>query len=777
MILRTLAMALLLLPTLASGEVAVWAEDEHIHLTDWHYLVSPQDAAEQKPDFADMRRLTTKPPEFDEFGNGYWFKTSLTNPTGMDLVRVLEIPNQLIGIANLTVEHDGKILTYQKAGLAQGLSELPVANPSFKITAPAKSTVDVWLYVFSLDRMQQWSPVLWSFDAFAINTINFRTLLALLIGVIMVMAVYNLAIAAITRQMTYVYLGVFLSFLLLLQVVIQGFGSVYIWSSNPLLTRYFIGPTLVCFALSLVLFGIEFLELSKRKIWRQIRTASVSFALAVITILAIHQNAYVIMLGAMTLLVPMLGVFLHAIRQAVAGTESARHFMLAFTPLMVAILALSANRLGNLGFSMQIAQIYLSIASAVLATGLAVAMAYRIRAMQAEQQESAKNALSAEYQAKQAQQEAALANQESQAKSAFLATMSHEIRTPMNGILGMADLLHQTELSQQQSVYVDTLQKSGRGLMAILNDVLDYSKVEAGHLEICPEPTVLTELISDVSNLFQESFKTDALNLHVHVDDSLPSVVLIDSVRAKQVLSNLLSNAIKFTEQGSVTLTITSQRPGHLTCAVKDTGIGISEKAQRKLFERFKQADGSISRKFGGTGLGLAISQSLIELMGGNISVQSQEGVGTVMSFTIPAPAAANPRVSKPKTPPAEVSPLKGRRVLVAEDNPTNRLVIRKILEKWGATVNMAENGLEAVDAHRADQAFDVILMDCEMPELDGYGATESIRRQDQNIPIIALTAHALPESKQRAMDVGMTEYVTKPVDREALLTAITQHI
>jgi signal transduction histidine kinase len=362
------------------------------------------------------------------------------------------------------------------------------------------------------------------------------------------------------------------------------------------------------------------------------------------------------------------------------------------------------------------------------------------------------------------------AQRASKLKSQFLANMSHEIRTPMNGVLGMLSLLEDAKMSDTVRECLHTMGDSATALMGILNELLDFSKLEAGMLAIESVEFTVRDLIRTATGPWVAIAARKSVPLVASVDDNVPDLVAGDPTRVRQILTNLIDNAVKFTSHGRIAVTAKKVRGDVVRFEVSDSGIGISESGRSQLFEPFVQADGTTTRRYGGTGLGLAICKQLTDFMGGGIGVDSTVGEGSTFWFELPLPAVAarNAQDLPVETTPEVLPPSSGVRVLVVDDNLVNQKVATQMVRKLGHVVEVASDGVAALRAIDAGE-FDLVLMDVQMPVMDGLEATSELRRRGNAIPVVAMTASALEEDRQRCEAVGMDGYVVKPMDVDGL--------
>jgi signal transduction histidine kinase len=388
-----------------------------------------------------------------------------------------------------------------------------------------------------------------------------------------------------------------------------------------------------------------------------------------------------------------------------------------------------------------------------------------------------------------AKEMAAQAKNANVAKSQFLANMSHEIRTPMNAIVGFSEVLKEEPLTGQQKEYVKMILDSSRRLLELINNILDFSKIEAGRMEVESIKCNVRELLANIESLLNPSAKQKLLDFKIGCEEDVPEAIVTDPSKLLQCLINLVSNAIKFTGKGSVKLSarcLVKDNKPFIEFEIADTGIGIPADKQDAIFDVFTQADGSTTRKYGGTGLGLAITKQLAELMGGNITFESEPSKGSTFRLVVPQKAIEHQRdenevsqgnyASQDDFGSCQSRPEFSGRVLVADDSSTNQTLIKLLLENLGFVITFAASGLEAIDAVK-NQHFDMIFMDMQMPEMDGFTAAKKLRALGVKTPIIAMTADIDQKDRNHCLQAGCDDYVSKPIDRDYLVRIINNHL
>jgi signal transduction histidine kinase len=697
-----------------------------------------------------------------------WFHLTVRNLDHPSRDWMLEIPFPFLNDIAVHVRDaaGGRVADYV-SGHMRPVSQRAIADrfPVFPLTLPPGSRQEVYLRVKS-DHLQLPLTLVEHTRYDARNRLV-ALVQGIFFGGMVVMFFYNLMLWAFVRDRVYLYYVFMVLVVTLFQFDLQGLAKLYLWPETTHFASYATRLELPLILIADSLFFLSFLELRRRSPgWA--RWMRMLVAMGVLQVLAVPLLPNIVTttvaLGFL-LLLTVSGMLVGLSRMA-AGDPEARIFSVAWGCLIFGGALMLFNKIGVLPRNPFTENLF-QLGSFLEAILMSMALASRINRLEMAR-------VVAEQGHALAQQKALLADQQNQAKGEFLAKMSHEIRTPMNGVLGFAQLMRETPLTSAQKHYMEMLQRSGEILLTVINDILDYSRIESGKLALESIPFHLPHVLSECIAISALSARQKSVELVIDQGPDMPVWVQGDPVRLRQVLLNLLNNAIKFTPQGTIhlrarLLSAATDPVARLSLAVEDCGIGMSPEQVATLFQTFRQAESSTTRRYGGTGLGLAICKQLVGLMGGEIGVDSTPGQGSVFRITLSLPRADAPMPRSEGWTRAEMGAL---RVLVAEDNPVNLMVISGMLGRLGIRPLVAKDGLEAVDmVQRQAGKLDLLLMDCEMPGLDGFEATRRIRALEvanhwPRLPIIALTAHV--ESEQ-SLAAGMDDHLSKPVVLKSL--------
>ncbi|MDO8330254.1 MAG: 7TM diverse intracellular signaling domain-containing protein [Fluviicoccus sp.] len=744
-------------------------------------------------------------PNLGFTSDAYWFRLDVRSADALDGLLAITYP-VLDDVQVYALNRQQQLLSRQQFGDMQPETSQLLPNRYFLTPVrlvPGESRI--FLIRVETDGSLQ-LPVSW-FDRQHFYDREQRTLLVegVYFGILMIMVIYNFFIFLILRDSSYSWYSLFVFAILVFQVSLEGFGFQFIWPSWPWVNSFIIPFSMSGCLFAGAVFSLRFLNVAKAhpRIDLTFRvTAAIGatiMAVSLLTTYALAVRLAVVACGVMAVYAIWAGFYLW-----LRGVSHARYYALGWSFLMPTIAILSLNKQGLLPVNF-FTEYAIQLGSVIEATLFSFALGDRIslerksKLAAQEQMLIQERALREELQRSHAQEMLArekmvAAEAESRAKTRFLATMSHEIRTPLNGILGMVELLQGSELQAQQRTYTDVIAQSGQTLLSVINDILDYSKITAGKMQIETLDFDLQQLCMECESVFTFTAGKKHIELRVDRDQDVPVFIHSDPTRIRQILLNLLGNAFKFTDTGRVVLQVSMQKDrdqDFIRFTVTDTGIGIAPEQQDRLFESFAQADHSTTRRFGGTGLGLAISKRLSALLGGDIGLVSEPGKGAEFWFRI-AYHPADPLLEAQPSQAAQdhgkfrlhgaADGFAGKTVLVADDNEVNLTVITAMLKKLGVKVVQTADGEKAAQyVYQHHAAIDLILMDCEMPLMDGFASTRHIRhfeaeRRLKPLPIVALTAHVLPEYQQKCLEGGMDDYLAKPIRLRVLSSVLEQY-
>ena len=697
----------------------------------------------------------------------YWYRVALHNARPAesgDNLWILEFAYPLLDQIDLhLVRADGRVETRLTGDRREpGADQIQHRNLVLPLRLAPGESVQMYLRVQTesthLINLKLWSP-----EAFAVHA-GLETLwYGIYFGLMLGLALYNFFILLSVRDLAYVYHVLYICSMAALQLDLHGFSREYLWA-GPDWPNFSVPLATASGLLFSVLFSRALLQTRQhsRPLHWLLNSALLlqipCFGLALFAPYSVSMpfNTLAAAFVALVLVIAGTGMLFK-------GVRAARFYLLAWSIYLVAVILRVLEGYGVLPPSV-LTENGIQIGSAAVVTLLSLALADRINAERSERENLARDR--------------AVAEAGAAAKGEFLATMSHEIRTPMNAVIGLTQLALKQPQEDITRDYLNRIDRASRALLGILNDVLDFSKIEAGKLSLEQIPFRLDSVIEDLRSIIEVKAGEKGLRFDCRVAPDTPLTLAGDPLRLGQVLLNLAGNAVKFTEQGHVDVTVAllerDAGSAVLRFEVSDTGIGMTSEQSERIFRDFTQADIAVARRYGGTGLGLAISRRLVEAMGGRIAVHSNPGLGSRFSFDL--------RLRQSSEAPRQVLPtldrvrLDGTRILVADDIANNQLIARELLRAAGAEVDTVTNGVEAVAA-AADGRYDAILMDVQMPEMDGLEATRILRQRGMQRPILAMTANVLSQDRDACRAAGMNDFVSKPIDEQQMLEALARHL
>lgn len=694
--------------------------------------------------------------------------------------KVLQISYPLLDHIQVYQVVNGEIIKHWETGDTLPFSKRPVDHNSFLFPIILEKGQNTELYVRVVSSSSLRIPlVLWDPIHFYQTQKSILLIDGLYYGILFLMFFYNLCLFLTVRDRTYLYYILYIVGMASFQSAMNGYGFEFIWPNAPQINEYVVGVSICSIAIFMILFTRNVLETPKTaRGFDTLFKVMVAIQPVLIVLSVILPYSIIIKPIILNALISS-GLMICIGITLATHSRTAKLFLIAWITMLVGAMMLSATSLGWIEANILTTNAFI-LGSAIEVTLLSFTLAERMRSIQRKQTEIEKDA-------KQILQKANASLLESnKLKDEFLATISHELRTPMNGVIGCLENIRSEISDNRLAAYIDSADRSAQQMMLLVDGILTYTEIHSHGLRLDQSPFEVEKLIHTLNDFYCDSARAKGLSLSITIAPDFPRLLIGDRRQLFQILSNLVDNAIKFTPSGFVKITFAADNIDHqknvAACriSVKDSGIGISAEKSHLIFEKFRQADGSFHRSFGGLGIGLAICKELSDLMGADLSFQSTDE-GTEFTLAIELPFVATQSTPANKEPDqtakaAEKLP-DGLTAMVVEDNPVNQMVLKGILKKLNFDVLTAENGKVAVDA-LSGKEVDVILMDCQMPVMDGFEATRQIRKlenRNAEIPIIAVTANAMAQDRDNCINAGMSDYLSKPVKAHQIKNVLSK--